>query len=142
MRNDVIFVGIFGIANGDKHQSAPSEVALTDAAFTVPDENSMPALTHLQECDGRRDDPVTKLRTPISEDEDRKDSVGSDWLGASPAKMTNPPWSHSISQSALMVTSATTNGLRKDVKTMGAVDVSPLGGFLHKSVLGPAESVK
>jgi hypothetical protein len=56
--------------------------------------------------------------------------------------MTSPPWSHSISQSALTVTSATTNGCRSDVNTMGAVDVSPFGGFRQRSVLGPAVRVK
>lgn len=62
--------------------------------------------------------------------------------GAAPAKMTRPPWSNSISQSALTVTSATTKGCRRDVKTIGAVEVSPLGGLRHRSVLGPAVSSK
>lgn len=62
--------------------------------------------------------------------------------GAAPANITRPPWSHSISQSALTVTSATTNGWRRDVKTIGAVEVSPLGGLRHRSVFGPARSVK
>lgn len=88
MRSDVMFVGMLGIASGDRHQSAPSDVALTDAALTVPEENSMPAFTHLQErgCGVI----VLKLRLLVSDD-DRRDSVGSDWLGASPAKITSPP---------------------------------------------------
>lgn len=53
-----------------------------------------------------------------------------------------PPWSDSISQSALTVTSATTKGFRNEVKTIGAVAVSPLGGFRQRSVLGPAVRVK
>lgn len=90
MRSDVMFVGVLGMASGDKHQSAPSDVALTDAALTVPEENSMPAFTHLQVCACECDLIVLKLRTWVSDD-DRRDSVGSDWLGASPAKMTSPP---------------------------------------------------
>lgn len=75
MRSDVMFVGILGMASGDKHQSAPSDVALTDAALTVPEENSIPAFTHLQECECGA--IVLKLRTPVSDDV-RRDSVGSD----------------------------------------------------------------
>lgn len=123
-------------SNGEMHQSAPSAVALTDEALTVPDENSMPALTHLQ---GRVGDGgpwlgrVAGAKGTLSDEKD--------W-GAAPAKITRPPWSHSISQSALTVTSATTKGLRSDVKTMGAVEVSPLGGLRQRSVLGPAVRVK
>jgi hypothetical protein len=62
--------------------------------------------------------------------------------GAAPANITSPPWSISISQSALTVTSATTNACRRDVKTIGAVEVSPFGGLRHRSVFGPARSVK
>ena len=35
--------------------------------------------------------------------------------GGAPAKITNPPWSHSSSQSALTVTSAAMNGDRNAV---------------------------
>lgn len=69
-------------------------------------------------------------------------SGGSDCPGAAPAKMTRPPWSHSISQSAVTVTSATINGCRSEVYTIGAVDVSPLGGLRQRSVFGPAARVK
>jgi hypothetical protein len=62
--------------------------------------------------------------------------------GGAPAKITNPPWSHSSSQSALTVTSAAINGDRSAVYRIGAVDVSRDGGFRHRSVFGGAESVK
>lgn len=124
-------------SNGERHQSAPSAVALTEEALTVPDENSMPALTHLQGGWVAPMPPrrlfVVAARTGASEEKD---------CGAAPANMTRPPWSHSISQSALTVTSATTNGWRSEVKTIGAVDVSPFGGLRHRSVFGPAAKVK
>jgi hypothetical protein len=62
--------------------------------------------------------------------------------GGAPANITSPPWSHSSSQSADTVTSAAMKGLRRAVYRMGAVDVSREGGFLHKSVLGGAATVK
>jgi len=77
---------------------------------------------------------VVAVRTGVASEE--KD------CGSAPAKMTRPPWSHSISQSALTVTSATTNGWRSEVKTIGAVEVSPFGGLRHRSVFGPAVKVK
>lgn len=97
----------------------------------VPDENSMPALTHLQ---GGR--VLLRRRETSDGVAPEKD------CGAAPAKMTRPPWSHSISQSAETVTSATTKGCRREVKTMGAVEVSPFGGLRQRSVLGPAVKVK
>lgn len=53
-------------------------------------------------------------------------------------KITSPPWSHSISQSALTVTSARVKGFRSEVKTIGAVAMSPVGGLRQRLVLGPA----
>lgn len=47
MRREVMVVGALGGARGERHQSAPSQVALTEDAFTVPAENSRPAFTHL-----------------------------------------------------------------------------------------------
>jgi hypothetical protein len=48
MRKDVTVVGRFGRTMGDRDQSAPSAVALTDKALTMPEQN---LLTHLQvEC--------------------------------------------------------------------------------------------
>lgn len=41
-----------------------------------------------------------------------------------------------------MVTSATIKGRCNEAKTIGAVEVSSLGGFLQSSVLGLAERVK
>lgn len=90
----------------------------------------MPALTHLHGARAPDRRAVAIAGAP------EKD------CGAAPAKMTRPPWSHSISQSALMVTSATTNGCRSEVNTMGAVDVSLFGGLRHRSVFGPAVRVK
>lgn len=98
----------------------------------MPEENSIPAFTHLH--GGRAEDRRVEGRPGVVSEEN-------DW-GAAPAKMTSPPWSHSISQSALTVTSATTKGWRRDVKTIGAVEVSPLGGLRHRSVFGPAVSSK
>lgn len=117
-------VDVFGRQRGVRHQSAPSAVALTDEALTVPDENSIPALTHLHRGCCRRDRGDERV------------------CGAAPANITSPPWSHSISQSALTVTSATMNGCRSEVNAIGAVDVSPFGGFRQRSVLGPAVRVK
>ena len=45
--------GVCGGRRGERHQSAPSAVAQTEAAFTVPAENSSPALTHLLPVVGR-----------------------------------------------------------------------------------------
>lgn len=57
MRREVIAFGcvdgVCGGRRGERHQSAPSEVAETEAAFTVPAENSRPALTHLLPAPGR-----------------------------------------------------------------------------------------
>lgn len=125
-----------GMLSGDKHQSAPSAVALTDETLIAPEQNSMPALTHLH---GRR---ICGLPPPNLFDRTTGTvSEDIDW-GALPAKMTKPPWSHSISKSAVTVTSATKNGFRNEVNTMGAVEVSPFGGFRQRSVFGPAVRVK
>lgn len=114
------------------HQSAPSAVALTDEACASPEQNSIPALTHLQDRAGSRRDRIDGVvRRLEGEAEEEKD-------GVAPVKMTRPPWSHSISQSALTVTSATTKGFRREVNTMGAVAMSPIGGLRQRSVFGPA----
>ena len=68
-------------------------------------------------------------------------SVGRTCPGGGPANITSPPWSHSNSQSAETVTSAAMKGLRSAVYRIGAVDVSPDGGFLHRSVFGGAARV-
>ena len=53
IRNECIADGPrSGTESGERHQSAPSEVALTDDAFIVPEQNSIPALTHLQGRNG------------------------------------------------------------------------------------------
>lgn len=103
----------------------------------MPDENSIPAFTHLHGGVG-----VVAERQPVVGEGTSEATPRDCDCGAGPAKMTRPPWSNSISQSALTVTSATTKGCRRDVKTMGAVEVSPLGGLRHRSVLGPAVSSK
>lgn len=96
----------------------------------MPEENSIPALTHLQ--GGSDLERRLEVKLGVCEND----------CGAAPANMTSPPWSHSISQSAVTVTSATTKGCRREVKTIGAVDVSPLGGLRQRSVFGPAVNVK
>lgn len=119
-------------SNGEMHQSAPSAVALTDEAWASPEQNSIPALTHLQDRAGSRRDRIDGVvRRLEGEVEEEKD-------GVAPVKMTRPPWSHSISQSALTVTSATRKGFRREVNTMGAVVMSPTGGLRQISVFGPA----
>jgi hypothetical protein len=147
--------------SGERHQSAPSAVALTDEALTQPDENSMPALTHLHGKRGPEPDPTAApvpapapARQPGADAgtcvacavavavESTSEKSADCACGAAPVKMTSPPWSPSCSQSALTVTSATTKGCRRDVKTIGAVDVSPLGGLRQRSVFGPAGRVK
>lgn len=62
--------------------------------------------------------------------------------GGGPENITKPPWSHSISQSAVTVTSARTNGLWRDVYSIGAVDVSRSGGLRQRSVSGRAAREK
>lgn len=119
-------------SNGEMHQSGPSAVALTDEAWASPEQNSIPALTHLQDRAGSRRDCIDDVVRRLAEEvEDEKD-------GVAPVKMTRPPWSHSISQSALTVTSATRKAFRREVKTMGAVAMSPVGGLRQRSVFGPA----
>lgn len=124
-----------GKLSGERDQSAPSAVALTEETLIMPEQNSMPALTHLQGSGLWKLFPKRFDRTTgrVSEDIDR---------GSPPAKITSPPWSHSISKSAVTVTSATKNGFRIDVNRMGAVEMSPLGGFRQRSVFGPAVRVK
>lgn len=86
----------------------------------------MPALTHLQ---GERG---CAWNAESNSDKD---------CGAAPVKITSPAWSPSSSQSALTVTSAMMN-CRSDVKTIGAVLVSPFGCLRQRSVFGPAWRAK
>lgn len=74
-----------GVSNGARHQSAPSAVALTEEACTAPEQNSIPALTHLHVRAGsRRGRIVGVVRRPAGEERDN-DS------GVAPVKMTRPP---------------------------------------------------
>lgn len=58
--------------------------------------------------------------------------------GGTPAKITNPAWSHSNSRSALTMTSAEVKRCRRAVYRIGAVEVSLEGGFRQRSVFGGA----
>ncbi len=119
---------------GDMAQSAPSDVADTEEACGWPLQNSRPALTHFDGGGGRRygggaslgfldsERSANAAGTFASGGGGTRGEVGV-WVavgvcvwrscvgaGGRPAKMTRPPWSHSISQSAETVTSAATNG--------------------------------
>ena len=125
-------------------------MALTDDACAAPDVNSIPAFTHLHArevaccCCGRG------IRVPVVRVRGRSEDVlvlvvvvdRARASGVGPVKITNPPWSHSISQSALTVTSAMVKRFRREVKIIGAVAMSPVGGFRQRLVLGPAVSEK
>lgn len=72
-------------SNGEMHQSAPSAVALTDEAWASPEQNSIPALTHLQDRAGSRRDCIDGVVRRLGGDvEEEKD-------GVAPVKMTRPP---------------------------------------------------
>lgn len=86
MRNDRIGVGRSGTVIGDRDQSAPSWVALTDEAFTAPAENSRPALTHLHPL-------ASGVRLGVRDwcCGGGCQKLGGSSPGAEPAKITSPP---------------------------------------------------
>lgn len=120
-------------------QSAPSCVAHTEAAWQALLVNSKPTLTHLDATGGAYgggivvEDPSAEIVVMAAA------AAGGVRPGGVPANMQRPAWSHSSFHSAETMTSADTNGWRKDVYRIGAVEVSRDGGLRHKSVFGGAD---